>query len=144
MEYDQRVIIRFLWNEGIDAHEIIYRLQAQFSEQADALGTVRFWIADVRPGRRDLHDEIRTGRLLLDDFDAKGLAILDKFPLESARSTAEIVNVAHSTVLLHLHDFIGFRPFHSHWVSHIMTHHLRENERTMPKRCCLFASCRTS
>jgi hypothetical protein len=33
MEYDQRVLIRFFWNEGIDVHEITQRLQAQFHEK---------------------------------------------------------------------------------------------------------------
>jgi hypothetical protein len=30
MEYDQRVIIKFLWNEKADACNIFNRLQAQF------------------------------------------------------------------------------------------------------------------
>jgi hypothetical protein len=32
MEYDQRVIIKFLWNDGADASQITDRLQAQFAE----------------------------------------------------------------------------------------------------------------
>jgi hypothetical protein len=32
MEYDQRVIIKFLWNEKADVHKITVRLQAQFAE----------------------------------------------------------------------------------------------------------------
>jgi hypothetical protein len=32
MEYDQRVIIKFLSNEGTDARDIAARLQAQFAE----------------------------------------------------------------------------------------------------------------
>jgi hypothetical protein len=112
MEYDQRVIIRFLWKEGIDAHEITHIFQAEFGEHAYALRTVRFWIGEVWLGRKDLHDEMRTGRSLLDDLDTKIMAILDKSPFESARSIVETISVAHSTILLHLHDSIGFRPFH--------------------------------
>jgi hypothetical protein len=37
MEYGQRVIIRFLRNEGIDASQMTARLQAQFGEYADKL-----------------------------------------------------------------------------------------------------------
>jgi hypothetical protein len=37
MEYDQRVIIRFLWNEGIDAHKIRHRFQAYFCKHDYAL-----------------------------------------------------------------------------------------------------------
>jgi hypothetical protein len=32
MESDQRVIVRFLLNEGIDAHKITHGFQAQFPE----------------------------------------------------------------------------------------------------------------
>jgi hypothetical protein len=78
MEYDQRVIIRFLWNERIDANQITARLQTQFDEHVYKLGTIWFWIVEVRFGRQDIHDEIRTGRPPLDDLDAKILTILDK------------------------------------------------------------------
>jgi hypothetical protein len=75
---------------------------------------VRFWIAEVQSGRQDLYDEIRTGRLPLDDLDAKIMAILDKSSFESARSIAETLDIAHSTVLLYLHNSVGFRSFHLH------------------------------
>jgi hypothetical protein len=87
---------------------------------------VQFWITEVRLGRQDLHDEIRTGRPPLDDLDAKILAILDKSSFESARSIAATLCVAHSTVLLYLHDSIGFRSFHLYWMPHLLTHNLRE------------------
>jgi hypothetical protein len=77
MEHDQRVIIRFLSNEGIDAHKIIHRLQAQFGEHIYALRTVRFLIAEVRIGHQGLHDEICNGRCPVDDLGAEILAILD-------------------------------------------------------------------
>jgi hypothetical protein len=67
-----------------------------------------------RFGCQDFHDQIRTGRLLLDDRDAKIVAILDKSLFESARSTAETLGFAHSTVLLHLDDSIGLKSFHVH------------------------------
>jgi hypothetical protein len=128
MEYDQRVIIRFLWNKEIDAHEIKHRLQAQFGEHAHKFRTVQFWIAEVRIDCQYLHDEIRAGRLPLGDLDIKILATLDKSPFESARSIAETLRVAHSIVLLHLHDSIGFRSFHLYWVPHLLTHDLPEKQ----------------
>jgi hypothetical protein len=51
MEYDQRMIIRFLWNDGIDAYKIAHRLQAQFGEHVYAFRTIPFWIAKVRISR---------------------------------------------------------------------------------------------
>jgi hypothetical protein len=71
IEYDQRVIIRFLSTEGIAADEITARLQAQFPGHSYKLRTVQLWIDETRFGRQDLHDEISTGRPPLDDIDAK-------------------------------------------------------------------------
>jgi hypothetical protein len=114
MEHDQRASIKFLLNEGTDTRDIVDRLQVQFSEHAYKFRMVQFWIPGVQLGRQDLHDEICTGKHPLDDLDAEILAVLDKSPFESARSIAETLRVAYSTVLLHLHDSIGFRSFHLH------------------------------
>jgi hypothetical protein len=78
------------------------------------LRTIQFRVPEVRIGRQDLHDEIRTGRSPLDDLNANVLAILDKYPFESARSITDTLRLAHSTMLLHLHDSIGFRSFRLH------------------------------
>jgi hypothetical protein len=42
IEYEQRVIIKFLFNEGDDARQIAERLRAQFHKDACALRTVQF------------------------------------------------------------------------------------------------------
>jgi hypothetical protein len=120
------VIIKFLWNERVDARNIASKLQAQFAEHAYQLRTIRFWIAEARVGRQDLHDEIRTGRSPLDDLDAKILAILDNYIFKSTHSIAERLIVAGPTVLLHLHDFIGFKSFHLHSIPHLLTNDLYE------------------
>jgi hypothetical protein len=40
MDYDQRVIIEFLFNEGTDAHKITERFATQFGEDDYSLQTV--------------------------------------------------------------------------------------------------------
>jgi transposase len=62
MEFEQRVIRKFLFNEGADARQIAKRLRVQFHEDAYALRMVEFWITELRRGREDIHDEPRTGR----------------------------------------------------------------------------------
>jgi hypothetical protein len=94
MEYDQRVIIKFLWNEGADARQIADRLQAQFAEHSYQLRTVRFWITEIWRGSQDRHDEIGNRRSPRDDLDSKILAILEKSPFESSHSIAERLLVA--------------------------------------------------
>jgi hypothetical protein len=129
MEYDQRVIVWFLSNEGIADDEIISRLQAQFAEHAYKFRTVWFWIGEVWFGRHDLHDEICTGRPPLDDVDAKILAFLNKSPFESARSIAERLRVSHAIMLDYLHLSIDFKWFHLSWVPHLLTEDLRQKRK---------------
>jgi hypothetical protein len=42
MDHDQRVIIKFLWNEGANACQIAAKLQAQIAEHAYQLRTIQF------------------------------------------------------------------------------------------------------
>jgi hypothetical protein len=58
---------------------------------------------------------------------------LDKSSFKSARSIAETLRVAHSMVLLHLHDSIGFISFHLHWVLHLLMHDLHKKEKKYVK-----------
>jgi hypothetical protein len=129
MEYDQRMIIKFLWNKGIDVHKSKHRFQTQFDEHIYKLRTIWFWIIEVRLGRQDFHDEIRTGWSSLDDLDAKIIIILNKSLIKSTRSIAETLHIAHQTVFRHLYNSIGFKSFHLHWVSHLLTDNLCEEQK---------------
>jgi hypothetical protein len=129
VEYDQRMIIKFLWNEKTNASKIATRLQAQFSEHAYQLRTVQFWITEIRRGHQDLYDEICSGRPTLDDLDGKIFDILDKSSFKSAHSIAERLLVVHSTVLQYLHESLGFKSFHLHWIAHLLTCDLREERK---------------
>jgi hypothetical protein len=112
MEYGQREIIKFLWNDGFDAHQIVIRLQAQFGEHSDQLPTVQFWIVEVRHGRQDPHDEICSGRPPPYELDCKILAILYRSPFQLSHSIAERLAVVQSTMLRHLHESLRFESFH--------------------------------
>jgi hypothetical protein len=125
-QYDQRVIIRFLWKERIEANQITARLHAQFGQHVYKLRTVRFWISEVQFSRQDFHDKIRTGRRPLDDFDAKIVGILDKSPFESTCSVAKRLRVDSATVLEHFHMLIGFKSFHLRRVPHLLTEDFRQ------------------
>jgi hypothetical protein len=76
-----------------------------------------------------LHDEIRSGRPPLDDLNDEFLAILDKYPFESAYSIAERLLVAHSIVLQYLHESLEFKLFHLHCVPDLLADDLRKKRK---------------
>jgi hypothetical protein len=78
------VIIRFLYNEKSNAHDITSRLQAQFTQDVYVLETIQFWNGEIYRGRQDLHDENYMRRPPLDDIDTKILVIQNKSLIKSA------------------------------------------------------------
>jgi hypothetical protein len=104
MESEQRVIIKFLTNKSVDAHEIHTRLSALFGEQTYALRPIQFWVRETQCGREDLHDDHRSGRPALDYIDGKIISILAKVPFESANSIGQVLNMDDATVFHRLHD----------------------------------------
>jgi hypothetical protein len=89
MAYDQRVVINNLWNEKVNAREIIQRFQPESGEESYALRMIQFWIRQLRRGRQDIHDDPHLGRFPFDDICAKTLVILEKSPFKSGQSIAK-------------------------------------------------------
>jgi hypothetical protein len=79
-----------------------------------------------------MHDEIRSRGPRVGDLDSKILAIVDKLPFESSRSTAERLAVVQSTVLWHLHKSRELKSFHLRCVPHQLTDDLREARKDHP------------
>jgi hypothetical protein len=111
MEYVQRVIIKFLTNEFVDAGEIHTRLSAQFGEQSYVLHTVQLWVGERQHGGEDLHDDHRSGSPTIDYIDTKIISILEKAPFESARPIAQVLNMDSVTVLQNLREKLGFKSY---------------------------------
>jgi hypothetical protein len=109
MEYEQRVIIKFLTNESVDAHEIHTRLSAQFGEQTYALRAIQFWAREMQRGREDLQNDHRSKRRAFNCIDTKIISILEKAPFESARSIAQVLNMEHATMLHRLQKKAGIQ-----------------------------------
>jgi hypothetical protein len=85
-----------------------------------------------------LHDTIRSGRSLFDDFDGKLLAIFDKFPFQSTHLRAERLLVTRSTVFQYFHESLGFKSFHLHCGPHQLTDDLREKQKEYAVAMWLF------
>jgi hypothetical protein len=113
MEYDQRVIIWFLCKERVSPEDIHARLEAQFRDVIYSERSARRWCEyiQVRQGREDLHDEVRSGKPPIDFLDIRILALLDKQPFHLASSTAEALCVSHLIILSHLRESLVMKIF---------------------------------
>jgi hypothetical protein len=131
MECEPRLIIKFLTNESVDAHEIHTRPSAQFGGQTDALHTIQFRVREIQGGREDPHDGNRSGRPALDYIDTKIISILEKAPFESARSSAQVLSVDHVTVLHRLHEKLRFKSYCLQRVLHLLTGELRAKHKEL-------------
>jgi transposase len=77
MEFEQRIIIRFLYREQAKPRDISARLSAQFGA-AYSLRSVQRWCRYIRQGRELLDDEPRSGRPPIDFLDIQILLSLEK------------------------------------------------------------------
>jgi transcriptional regulator of aromatic amino acid metabolism len=116
MEFEQRIIIRFLYREHTESRDIHARLSAQFNDAADSLRSVQCWCQYIRQGHELPDDEPRSGRPPIDFLDIQILSSLEKQPLHSGHSLAEILDVSYTTILNHLRDSLGIKLFHLRWI----------------------------
>jgi hypothetical protein len=135
MAYEQRVIMRFLYKEGVFPAEIHTRVKAQFEKDVYSLRSIQCWYQLVRQGREDLHDGERLGRLTLDLIDSKIISLLERESLYSAYSLAAAISVSHPTILRYLQDSLAMKNFHFRWVPHRLTEDLRQSESLFAWRC---------
>jgi hypothetical protein len=80
MEYEQSVIIKFLTNESVDAHEIPIGLSTQVAEQIDALCIIQLSVGRIQHDRENLHHEHRSGRPVFNSIGIKIISILEMAP----------------------------------------------------------------
>jgi hypothetical protein len=112
MEYDQRVITRFLCKERVSPEEIHVRLAVQFGDATYSERGVRRWCQYGQQERKDLHDDVRFARPLTDFLDIRIMALLDEQPCHSADLIVQALVVSHSTVLCHLRESLGMKNCH--------------------------------
>jgi hypothetical protein len=125
MDFEQRVIIRFLFKEGVDANDIHPRLLAQLGNKVYSLGSLQRWCQYVRQARELMHDERRSRWPPVHCIDIQILSNLEKHRFHSAYSLAEIHPVSRAMILKHLHDACGMKHFHLRWIPHQLTEQLR-------------------
>jgi hypothetical protein len=126
MEYNHRVIIRFLCKERVSPEDMYPHLEARFGDATYSERSVRRWFQYVRQGPEDVPGEVRSGRPLIDLLDLRILALLGEQPFHSAYSITEALGAFDSTILNHLQEWLGITIFHFRWITHELTTSLRQ------------------
>jgi hypothetical protein len=98
MEVEQRHVIKFFSDEGIQGVQIVKRLRQHYGENALSRTQVYFWINEVKRGRMDLNTIKSPGRGHDESFAAVIAGKLDADPRLSARKLAQSLGIAASTV----------------------------------------------
>jgi hypothetical protein len=126
MTYEQRAVIQFLHKERVHPTQIHRRLAAQYGLETYSLRSVQHWCQLFDCGRRNSHDDPRSGRPQIDHLDTKIIAYLERELFSSECSLAEALDVLPATVLSCLQHSLGMNSLHLHWVPHQLTDDLRQ------------------
>jgi hypothetical protein len=125
-EIEQRHVIKFLYTKKFALDRIVAEFASVYGEQVSAKKSVGHWIHQAKLKRSDIEDEVKHGRLPLDDVDARILACLGHEPFSSTRSIAQALGLAPATVHRHLTISLDIQSRHFPWVVHVLTRELRD------------------
>jgi hypothetical protein len=113
VERNQRVVIRFLTNESVDAQKIVRRRSTRFEKHASTVRTVPFWMPKLHGGREDLRDEHRASRPLQHHRHAKIMPVWQKKPTVCDTSLMGSTLPISNSSLMQIYDMISIpRPLH--------------------------------
>jgi hypothetical protein len=121
MELEQRYVIKFFANEGMQGVQILSRLRDHDGTEALSRTQVYSWINEVKRGRTDLNT-VASPRKEPDEGLAGVIAgKLDADPHLSARKRAHSLGVAASTVRRYFIEVLEMKCRHLRWVPHMLT-----------------------
>jgi hypothetical protein len=125
-EIKQRYIVKFLWKEGTDAHEIHQRLKAIYGDSSYPLLTINELMRNLTLERTEIRDFPRSGRPPIAQIDDDIMFLLSTFPFHTVHTPVETFGVSPSRILRHVRNSLGFNHYHFRWVPHELTSHLKE------------------
>ncbi len=119
----QRIVMRFLVNEGVKSAEIYRRLKQQFGSECLSETQVFHWCASFRKGREKVENEPhqRRPRTSVNDQNAKAV---EKIILEdrrvNIRDIAEELDISVGSVETIIHERLGYRKITARWVPKLL------------------------
>ena len=125
----QRIIVKFLTNEGIKPSEILTRLRAQFGDMTLSSTQAYDWAGTFKGGRDAAENESRNRRPRTSLTDDNIRAICD--PIEGDRrltvdEIASEVNIRHGSAQSIITEHLGSSKVCARWVPRLLTHNQKQ------------------
>jgi hypothetical protein len=126
MALEQRHIIKLLQLTGLKLADIAVELSGQYSQDAHARSSTKYWLHRLRVGRKDLTAQHVGGRLPLDHTDTEIRSVLRTSPFSSVRTIADSLAIPASPIYWHFVEKTGFKNYFLRWVPPMLTDELRQ------------------
>jgi hypothetical protein len=117
---EQGAVISFLTLTDLRTSAIAAELKSVYKIEALAFSTVKKWRKRFAEGRTSLHGDPRCERPLANDAAEALFFMLKETPYLSCKVLCRYFRNAKGTCLRILHDTLGRKKFHLHWVSHAL------------------------
>jgi hypothetical protein len=115
----QRIIIKFLSNEGVKSSEIFTRLKAQFGDTTLSQNRVYTWAREFKGGRERVENESHCRRPRSSLTDDNISAIRELIEGDRRLTIADIsseIGISYGSVQSVITDNLGFKKISARWV----------------------------
>jgi hypothetical protein len=113
MEYDQRIIVRFLHTENMQPDQVHTRLKAQFEDNINSLCNAQYQCQYIRQRREDRK---QSGSFYW-IHSLENYGMLWSRAISFSISIAEALSISHLIVFRHLWDLLDMKNCHLQWIS---------------------------
>jgi hypothetical protein len=127
MEIEQRYVVSSLHRKTMKLPVIVAEPAAVYHEDGFDENGMKYWLHEIKLHRPDLSDRPSSGRLPLEDIDARILQVLEAEPWSSVRTIVESLKIPASAVNLHLITPLNMKSRHFKGVTHFLDDGLRTN-----------------
>lgn len=120
----QRIIIKFLTNEGVKPSEILTRLKAQFGDSTLSQNRVYTWAREFKGGRERVENESHDRRprtSLTDDNTRTVRELIERDRRLTVEEISSEVGISYGSVQSIITDQLGFRKISARWVPRLLT-----------------------
>jgi hypothetical protein len=116
IEIEQRCVVSYIHRKGMKLPANVAELTAVYHENAFDENRVKYWPHEIKLHRSDLSDRPSSGRLPLEDIDARILQVLEAEPWPSVQTIVEFLKIPASKMHFHLTTSLNTKSRDFKWI----------------------------